>query len=112
MRLCQLKLNAFRNYRELLLNPGEGLNILHGQNAQGKTNVLEAISLLATTRSLRASRESELIQRDAEAAHVIAEVDREREGDAELQVSVFQGDKKVVRVNGMKRERVLDLLGQ
>jgi DNA replication and repair protein RecF len=112
MRLCQLKLNAFRNYRELLLNPGEGLNILHGPNAQGKTNVLEAISLLATTRSLRASRESELIQRDAECAHVIAEVDREREGDAELQVSVFQGDKKVVRVNGMKRERVLDLLGQ
>jgi DNA replication and repair protein RecF len=112
MRVCQLKLNAFRNYRELELNPGAGLNILHGENAQGKTNVLEAISLLATTRSLRAGRESELILRDAEMAHVIAEVDREREGDAELQVSVFQGDKKVVRVNGMKRERVLDLLGQ
>jgi DNA replication and repair protein RecF len=112
MRICQLKLNAFRNYRELELNPGSGLNILHGENAQGKTNILEAISLLATTRSLRAGRESELILRDAEMAHVIAEVDREREGDAELQVSVFQGDKKVVRVNGMKRERVLDLLGQ
>src|SRR5579871_1425298 len=112
MRICQLKLSGFRNYRELDFVPGEGLNILYGANAQGKTNVLEALSLLATTRSLRASRESELIARDSEMAHVVAEVLREREGDAELQVSVFQTDKKAVRVNGLKRPRVIDLLGQ
>src|SRR5579862_9338917 len=112
MRVCQLKLNSFRNYEELNLTPGPGLNILYGANAQGKTNVLEALSLLATTRSLRASRESELIRRDAEMAHVQAEIGREREGDAELQVTVFQGDKKAVRINGVKRPRVIDLLGQ
>jgi DNA replication and repair protein RecF len=112
MRLCQLKLRRFRNYAELDFTPGEGINILYGANAQGKTNVLEALSLLATTRSLRASRESELIERDADIATVVAEVDREREGSAELQVSVFQGDKKEVRVNGSKRARVVDLLGQ
>jgi DNA replication and repair protein RecF len=112
MRVCQLKLNSFRNYRELDLIPGESLNILYGENAQGKSNVLEAISLLATTRSLRAGRESELILRDAETAQVQAEIDREREGDVELQLSVFQGDKKAVRINGMKRPRVIDLLGQ
>ena len=112
MRVCQLKLSQFRNYQELDLHPGEGINILYGDNAQGKSNVLEAISLLATTRSLRASRESELILRDAEAASVNAEVSRDREGDVELQVSVFQGDKKAVRVNGLKRPRVVDLLGE
>ncbi|MBC7529086.1 MAG: DNA replication/repair protein RecF [Chthonomonadaceae bacterium] len=112
MRVCELKLSHFRNYRELRLQFGEGINIFYGRNAQGKTNILEAISLLATTRSLRASRESELILQDEEMAHVTAEIDREREGDAELTVSVFQGDKKTVRVNGMKRERVVDLLGQ
>ena len=112
MRVCNLKLSGFRNYRELEFIPSGGINILYGENAQGKSNVLEAISLLATTRSLRASRESELIQSGSEMAHVTAEVDREREGDAELQVSVFQGEKKAVRVNGMKRERVVDLLGQ
>jgi DNA replication and repair protein RecF len=112
MRIRHLKLSAFRNYRELEFIPLEGINILYGENAQGKSNILEAISLLATTRSLRASRESELIQSGAEMAHVTAEVDREREGDAELQVSVFQGEKKAVRVNGMKRDRVVDLLGQ
>lgn len=112
MRVCQLKLTGFRNYRELSLTPGNGLNILYGANAQGKSNILEAISLLATTRSLRASRESELIQQNEEMAHVTADIDREREGEAELQVSVFQSDKKTVRVNGLKRPRVLDLLGE
>jgi DNA replication and repair protein RecF len=112
MRVCQLKLTGFRNYTELDLAPSDGLNILYGANAQGKSNVLEAISLLATTRSLRAGRESELILRDAETAHVQAEIGRDREGDVELQMSVFQGDKKTVRINGMKRPRVIDMLGQ
>ena len=112
MLVCQLKLSGFRNYNVLDLTPGEGLNILHGANAQGKSNVLEALSLLATTRSFRAGRESEMIFRDSEMAHVTAEVAREREGDAEIQVSVFQTDKKAVRVNGLKRSRVVDILGQ
>jgi DNA replication and repair protein RecF len=112
MQVCRLQLSSFRNYRELDLVPGERLNILYGENAQGKSNVLEALSMLATTRSLRATRESELVLRDAESAHVNAEIAREREGDAELQVSVFQGDKKSVRINGLKRPRVLELLGQ
>jgi len=112
MRVSRLKLAGFRNYSELEFLPGDGINILHGRNAQGKSNVLEAISLLATTRSLRAGRESELINKEAEEAHVTADVAREREGDASLQVSVFQGDKKAVRVNGLKRSRVVDLLGE
>jgi DNA replication and repair protein RecF len=112
MQVSRLQLNSFRNYRELDLVPGERLNILYGENAQGKSNVLEALSMLATTRSLRATRESEMVLRDTEAAHVTAEVVRERDGDAELQVSVYQGDKKTVRINGLKRPRVLELLGQ
>ncbi len=112
MRVCRLQLNSFRNFRELDLIPGDRLNILYGENAQGKSNVLEALSLLATSRSLRATRESELVLRNAESAHVTAEVSREREGDTELQVSIFQGDKKSVRINGLKRPRVLELLGQ
>ena len=112
MRVRQLKLNQFRNYPSLNLSPGEGVNILYGQNAQGKTNVLEALSLLATTRSLRASRESELICNQGEVAHVTAEVDRECQGEVDLEVSVFQTDKKEVKINGSKRGRVVDILGQ
>lgn len=112
MRVLQLKMSCFRNYRELDIHPSGGINIFHGANAQGKTNILEAISLLATTRSLRAGRESEMILRDSEEAHVIAEIKRECEGEAELHISVFQTDRKSVRVNGVKRPRVIDLLGQ
>jgi DNA replication and repair protein RecF len=112
MQVRRLNLACFRNYRELDFRPGPGLNILHGGNAQGKSNILEALWLLATTRSLRASRESELILRGEEMALVGAEIDREREGEVDLQVSVFQTDKKSVRINGAKRARVVELLGQ
>lgn len=112
MRVRRLKLTSFRNYRELEFIPEEGLNILHGANAQGKSNILEALYLLATTRSLRAGRESELILRGSEMAHVNADVEREREGEVGLQVSVFSTDKKAVRINGLKRDKVLALLGE
>lgn len=112
MHVRQLKLNAFRNYTELEITPGAGINILHGENAQGKTNVLEALSLLATTRSLRASRESELILQNREMASVHADIEREQRGEVDLEVSVFQTDKKAVHINGSKRARVVDILGQ
>lgn len=112
MRVRNLKLNQFRNYPTLDFTPGDGLNILYGRNAQGKTSVLEALSLLATTRSLRASRESELIYRGGETAHVMADVIRDCQGDVDLEVSVFQTDKKEVKINGSRRPRVVDILGQ
>lgn len=112
MHISNLQLNGFRNYAEQALIPSEGLNILHGDNAQGKSNVLEAIALLATTRSFRALRESEMVGKGFEEGHVVADLCREREGNVEVQVSIYSGEKKAVRVNGMKRARVLDLLGE
>ncbi len=112
MYVRSLKLRRFRNYADLELEPGESLNLFVGENAQGKSNLLEALYLLATTRSVRAARESEMIQAGQEMAAVTAEVMREREADVELEVDVLQGDKKTIRVNGVKRARVLDLLGQ
>jgi DNA replication and repair protein RecF len=112
MHLQSLQLRHFRNYKELLLEPGAGLNILVGENAQGKSNVLEAIYLLATSKSLRAGRDSEMIHNSAEMAAVGAEVVREREGDVSLEMAVLPSEKKTVRINGMKRARVIDLLGQ
>src|ERR1041385_5540091 len=111
MFLRELKLRTFRNYSDLEFRPSPGLNILVGENAQGKSNILEAIYLLATTRSLRASRESELITNGGEAATVWADLRREKESDVELDLSVYQTDKKSVRVNGSKRGRVLEMLG-
>ncbi len=112
MRLRELKLRNFRNYQEQSFKPGETLNVLVGMNAQGKSNLLEAVYLLATTRSLRAMRESEMIRQGAETASVWADAARERDADVELDLAVFASDKKSVRINGVKRTRVLELLGQ
>lgn len=112
MNICRLQLNQFRNYSSLNLLPYTGLNILYGENAQGKTNILESLRLLSTTRSLRASRESEMIRYGEETAFVQAEIQRNREGSADLQVTVFQNDKKSVQINGLKKPRVLDMLGE
>lgn len=116
MRITNLRLRSFRNYADLEYAPGSGLNILIGENAQGKSNLLEAIQLLATTRSLRASRESEMVRQEdgvpAEYAYVSADIEREREGDVALDISIFPNEQKSVRINGSKKGRVVDLLGQ
>jgi DNA replication and repair protein RecF len=112
MRVRELRLSNFRNYAHLELRLGEHLNIFHGENAQGKTNLLEAIALLATTRSFRASREAEMVRQGEEVATVAAEVDREREVEVALQMTIFQSDKKSIHVNGLRRPRVVDLLGE
>ena len=84
MYLRELKLRTFRNYADLDFLPGPGLNVIVGDNAQGKSNLLEAVYLLATTRSLRASRESEMITTGAEAATVWGDLSREKENDVQI----------------------------
>src|SRR5262245_1209093 len=105
MYLKKITLRQFRNYCELDLAPGPGLNLLVGENAQGKSNLLEAIYLLATSRSLRAGRESEMIFRGAESGLASVEVVREKEADVDLEATIFQSDKKSVRINGVRRQR-------
>lgn len=61
MQLERLKLINFRNYPEIEISPAEKMSILIGDNAQGKTNLLEAIYLLAITKSFRGRREADLI---------------------------------------------------
>jgi len=62
MRLCALSVTDFRNIRSITIEPGNRFNLLYGLNGQGKTNLLEAIYLLGSPRSFRASRLSELVR--------------------------------------------------
>ncbi len=70
MRLDRVRLGDFRNYVSLDFAPQSGLNVLSGANAQGKSNLLEALAMLATGKSFRAHRESELIRDGTERAEV------------------------------------------
>ena len=62
MILKSLELLDYRNYKSLQIDFSEGTNILYGNNAQGKTNILEAIYVCATTKSHRSSRDKEMIR--------------------------------------------------
>ena len=84
---------------------GDGLNILYGNNGQGKTNWLEAIYVLAHTKSFRTSKLQEAIQFGADAAYLRAEVAQTEHISRELQVSI-QGKTKTISVNGKVVQKV------
>lgn len=62
MFIKSLELKNYRNYEELSMSFSEGTNLLYGDNAQGKTNILESIYLAATTKSHRGSKDREMIR--------------------------------------------------
>jgi len=84
VRVLALELTAYRNYAALRFEPPEGACVLIGANAQGKSNLLEALALLSTGKSFRTSRESDLVMTGAPAASVTANV-RTRHGDVVVQ---------------------------
>lgn len=111
MRLLELFLTNFRNYESLHLQPDAGLNLITGENAQGKTNLLESIYLLATGRALRAGKDEELIRWGAEEATVRAHIQRERLLDVRVEVTLSRSQSRVVKVDG-QTYRAANALGQ
>ncbi len=109
MLLESLEVHNFRNLSGKI-SWGPGLNIITGENGQGKTNWLEAIYLLATTKSFRTQRPQEAIRFNENLAIVRGRVARSREVQSELQVTI-QGSTKTLAVNG-KREAVTSYLSQ
>jgi DNA replication and repair protein RecF len=94
--IVRLRLHCFRNYSETTVRLGPGLNVIHGQNAQGKTNLLEAIATLALTRSPRTTSSGDLLLWNEDAALAEADVARP---PADVTLSVrFQRDATTGRI--------------
>ena len=113
MELKRLQLNNHRNYAHLELVPGPGVNVFVGANGQGKTNLLEAVAMLALSSSPRARRDIELLGPVAPAARIQAEVEsagRTLEVTIELQQGEGDRVKRVIDVDGVRR-RGFDLPG-
>src|SRR5699024_12669648 len=70
MYIESIELKNYRNYDSLSLQFDKGTNIFYGDNAQGKTNILEAVYLCGTTKSHRGSKDREMIRFDAEESHI------------------------------------------
>ena len=102
MRLDRLRLGDFRNYESLDFAPEPGLNVFVGPNAQGKSNLLEALAMLATGKSFRAHRESELIRSGSERAEIAGDA-RIAAGTIRLRCTIAStpaGTRKSFEVNG------------
>lgn len=110
MRVKRLLLNSYRNYDFLDLEVAAQLCIFVGANAQGKTNLLEALYYLATTRSFRATRDDELIQWGADEAIMACTVEREV-GESDIRIRLARNKAKLIEVNGQALRRQLDLFG-
>ncbi|MDQ2872956.1 MAG: DNA replication/repair protein RecF [Candidatus Eremiobacteraeota bacterium] len=102
MELTRIALSNVRNYAALDFEPAPGLNVFVGANAQGKSNLLEAISLLGTGKSFRTNRESDLIRDGLDVASVIGEA-KIRAGTVKLGCTIAasaKGTRKLYAVNG------------
>lgn len=104
-----LALEGFRNYASLRLSLSPGFNVVSGPNAQGKTNLLESLYLLGTTRLLRGQRDAEAIRDGDDRAAV--EVELTGSG-TRLGVTLERGARKRARINGLALPRAADLIGR
>lgn len=112
MRITQMELRNFRNYIHAELCPDSRLTVLTGPNAQGKTNVLEALHLCCLGRSHRTSHDRELIAWGQDRCSVKVAV-RRRDGMHEAAVVLYRGEerRKQVQVNGKQVTRIGELMG-
>jgi DNA replication and repair protein RecF len=112
MYLRSLSLANFRNYRSLDLHLEQGTTILTGRNGQGKSGIIEAIYLLATTKSHRTARDLELISIGSEFARVAGIVERQERDDVTVEVVMQRAAVKSVKVNGSRQSKISDAIGQ
>ena len=111
MNLKTLSLRSFRNYEEVTVDFEPGVNLIVGDNAQGKTNLLEAISYLGSGKSFRAQRTSEMIRFGADFAELQGTV-YAQERDQTLRYLLFAGSRpRQIFRNGAKKKSVSELAG-
>ncbi|MGV3723101.1 MAG: DNA replication/repair protein RecF [Actinomycetota bacterium] len=107
-----MSLLEYRNYSRLEQELSPTLNVVVGPNAQGKSNLLEAVYLLATSKSMRGSKDVELIRWDRPSALVSGRVLREKTNDLDLEVALSRTAKKSLVVNTVRVTRAMEFIGQ
>jgi DNA replication and repair protein RecF len=109
MQIKKLFLQNFRNYERENFDFSDGLNVLVGKNAQGKTNCAEAVFYLCTGASLRIRHDKQLVKIGAESAKIFAEA-QNRYGKVTIEAEISE-NKRELRVNGSRITKNADLMG-
>ncbi len=108
MWINNIKLNNFRNYNNKEIKLHENINVFFGENAQGKTNIIESIFLCSIGKSFRTNKEKELIKFNEE--KTLVEINYEK-SDRTGNIKIEIGEKKQVYLNGIKIKKLSELLG-
>lgn len=109
MYIKKIKLKNFRNYINQEIDLEQNINIFYGDNAQGKTNIIEAIFLCAMGKSFRTKKDKELINFKEEQAEVEIEYQKE---DREGKIKVIIGETKQIFINEVKQNKFSNILGK
>lgn len=110
MRIDHLTLADFRSYAHQEISFAPDVNVIVGENAQGKTNLLEAIVYLSCARSERTRSERELIRFGADSARLQGDI-FSRERDFSVEISLFTGKRRQIRINQVPAKRASELSG-
>lgn len=110
MVIKSLELSNFRNYALLDMSFDKGTNILYGDNAQGKTNILEAIYLCATTKSHRGTKDRDIVNFEEEEAHIRTYLEKD-EDEIKVDMHLRKNKTKGIAVDGRKLKKATELLG-
>ena len=110
MIIKSLELADYRNYNTLNIEFDKGTNILYGDNAQGKTNILESIYVSATTKSHKSSKDKEIVSFDKEEAHIRTFVLKDGI-ETRVDMHLRKAKSKGIAVDGQKLKKAADLLG-
>ena len=109
MWIKKIKINNFRNYKIQEINLEKNINLFYGENAQGKTNIIEAIFLSSMGKSFRAKKDKEMIMLGEENSSIELEYEKtDRDGKIKIEL----GNKKIVYINGIKIKKLSELLGK
>lgn len=110
MIIESIKLDNFRNYNSLKLKFHKGTNIFYGDNAQGKTNILESIYLCGTTKSHKGSKDREIIQFDQEESHIRMYI-RRKDSPYKIDMHLKKNKTKGIAINGVPIKKASELFG-
>ena len=110
MNIRSIELHDYRNYEDLKIEFQNGTNILYGDNAQGKTNILEAAYLSGTTKSHRGSKDREIIRFEKPEAHIRTIVEK---GNSEYRIDLHlkRRESKGIAINGVPIKKASELFG-
>lgn len=110
MKITRLQFEGFRNLKDSFIEPCDGVNIIYGNNAQGKTNLLECIWLFTGGHSFRGARHRELVSFERENAKIkMSFYAQQRDQRAEIDIS---GGKREVTINGVRKSSPSEIIGR